>query len=338
VSTSRPDKARAERITIIGMNSTGMSFGLALKGAGLTATEIVGADGDRAALDRAASLGAVDRTSANLADALEGAALVIIAEDLSMTRDLLAAIGDALATGATVTDTSSPKAATIEWAETHLPAGVSFVGGHPLGGRPDETSATAFEGASYAIVPSKRASKGSIESVASMVELLGAKPVFMDAAEHDAFAAMTEILPALIGYAYLANTAGSPPWKDVSRFAGLEWAQIAYSAADPKDAAVAAAAATDATVNAINGLIEKLVEIRDLVRSRDERLSGRLIELWEARARWELGETSARPAAHESAGSFSSMILGRRLSERLKQIGNVNRRRKWGYPRKGDKE
>ena len=74
---NRPDGKK--RITIVGTGLIGGSLGMALKANRLPGLEIVGHDFDRSVVARAEKLGAIDRAEHNLARAVSGAGMVIIA-------------------------------------------------------------------------------------------------------------------------------------------------------------------------------------------------------------------------------------------------------------------
>jgi prephenate dehydrogenase len=106
--------------------------------------------------------------------------------------------------GQLVTDVGGVKAPVMEAARA-LPAGVAFVGGHPMAGserggyeaaRPD-----LFAGAAWALVGEEPA-RGQ---VAALVTALGARPLPCDGAEHDRAVALTSHLPQLLATAIAAE-------------------------------------------------------------------------------------------------------------------------------------
>src|SRR3990172_7615468 len=127
-----------KRITIIGTGLIGGSIGLALKAAKLEGVEIVGHDRERDSAAKAAKMGAVDRAEHNLPRSVEGAGMVIIATPVLAVRETMELIGQDLGEGAIVTDTASTKAHVMRWAAELLPAGVSFIGGHPIAGKENQ--------------------------------------------------------------------------------------------------------------------------------------------------------------------------------------------------------
>jgi UDP-N-acetyl-D-mannosaminuronate dehydrogenase len=80
--TITPDTKRRcslERVTIIGLGLIGTSIGLALKDSGILRAEIVGHDLEPSHENKAKKMGAVDKTTHNLIDAVENSRLIILA-------------------------------------------------------------------------------------------------------------------------------------------------------------------------------------------------------------------------------------------------------------------
>ena len=205
-----------DRIAIIGLGLIGGSLGLALKGGGLAGVEIVGYSRRAEVALRAKGLGAVDRAEGDLASAVRDAGLVIIATPVLAIRDILLGIAPHLPGGCVVSDTGSTKARVLEWARECLPPNVDFVGGHPMAGREtsglDDADASLFKGRIYCLVPAPGTGEGAVQSMVRVVESVGARPLFVDAAEHDLLAAGVSHLPLLLSAAFVSATTGSPSW------------------------------------------------------------------------------------------------------------------------------
>lgn len=231
------------RIAIVGLGLIGGSMGLAIKQSKLD-VQVIGHDKDNNVAGRAQKRGAVDETKWNLIDACSGAGLVILALPIDGIKDTLAALKPNLAPGVVVTDTATTKAPVLEWAKD-LPEGVHFVGGDPVlqpgrgGGQTgiDAADPDLFKGATYCLVPSKDASAPAIETLASFATMLGAKPYFIDSAEHDGLMTGVEHLPAALALALLGVTMRSRGWREMSKLAGESFR--ATTGLAPQDAATA---------------------------------------------------------------------------------------------------
>jgi prephenate dehydrogenase len=212
------------RLAIIGLGLIGGSLGFAIKRAQPAGLEVVGFDRERGIGGRARKSGAIDIDARDPASAVEGAAISVIATPISQVRTAFEAIAPALGEGAVVTDTASTKGDVIRWARECLPDGVSFVGGHPMAGK--ETSglaaaeASLFEAKPWVITPSPDTPIRAIQTVESLVRLVGARPVVVDPLEHDTYVAAVSHLPLVVASAMFALLSGSQAWPDLAALAG----------------------------------------------------------------------------------------------------------------------
>ena len=212
------------RVAILGTGLIGASIGLRLKAvARRGALEVVGADSYWDHAREAQRTGAVDRTERDPARAVEGASIIVLATPILAMRELMEDIAPALSEGAVVTDTGSTKADILEWARELLPRSVSFVGGHPMAGKtesgPSAAEASLFEDARWAVVPGAWAAEEAVETVRGLAMMMGAKPMFMDAQEHDAYVAAISHLPLMAATALFRLTRASEAWPELSLLA-----------------------------------------------------------------------------------------------------------------------
>ena len=174
-----------DKITIIGLGLIGGSIGLGLKQRAPDRVEVSGYDKELNTGRKAEKLNAVDKAHWKLEDAVKDAKMVIIATPVLAIREMLELISDMVPPGCVVTDTGSTKAEIMNWAEEYLPREISFVGGHPMAGKEvsgiEAADANLFQNVRYAVIPGRRAKAEAVRSVLGMVELLEAKPYFLDA-------------------------------------------------------------------------------------------------------------------------------------------------------------
>ncbi|GBD22569.1 Prephenate dehydrogenase [bacterium HR29] len=212
------------RITIVGTGLIGASIGLRLCSLPNRTFEVVGIDRDPEQIRTAKKRGAIDREARSFEDAVEGAGLVVLAVPILAGPRVMRDLAPYLSPGAVVTDTFSTKNEVLSWAAEYLPEGVSFVGGHPMAGKEENGAAAAdaalFEGATWAIVPSPTASEAAVRTVVGMVEALGARPAYFDAAEHDQLTAAISHLPLFLSVALFRMVRDSPSWEDAALLAG----------------------------------------------------------------------------------------------------------------------
>ena len=113
-------------------------------------------------------------------------ALVIVASPIMAIRAVFAEIAPVLLEGAVVTDVASTKSNVARWAKEFLPTGVHFVGGHPMAGKEttgiDEAEAGLVRGQAVGRLAFRDApTRTSVQTVVGLAQLVGARPVFMDA-------------------------------------------------------------------------------------------------------------------------------------------------------------
>jgi prephenate dehydrogenase len=212
-----------ERIAIIGLGLIGGSLGLAIKRANLEGVEVAGTARTSETVRKAKRLGAIDVEARTAAEAAHGARLVIIASPIMATKAVLAEIAPELSDGAVVTDVCSTKGDVSRWARELLPAGVQFVGGHPMAGKEtagiDAADADLFRDKAWVIAPSPDANEGAVATVIGLAQLAGAVPLFMDAQEHDSYVAAISHLPLLLSSALFSVAFNSAAWPELAHLA-----------------------------------------------------------------------------------------------------------------------
>lgn len=213
----------AEVITIVGLGFIGGSVGLALREQGRQ-RQIIGHDREPSQTRRARRLGAIDHAEWNLIRACERADMVVLALPASEIRSTLEVIATDLKPGCLVTDTATVKGMVLSWAEELVPPQVNFVGGDPIiqtpgsgldGARPD-----LFKDQVYCLTPATNSSPTAVQQTTEFVQLLGAKPYFIDATEHDGLRAAVEHLPMLFFRLLLREVARSPSSQEMRQLQG----------------------------------------------------------------------------------------------------------------------
>lgn len=186
-------------VAISGTGLIGASIGLGLARAGWT---VSGWDPDPATLGKALDIGAIsvaaDSFESLVAEAVD---LVVLA---GPPRAILSQI-DLVDTSVLVMDVAGVKLDAVVRAK-----GKRFVGSHPMAGRevsgPEGATPSLFRGATWAVVGDWSA-PADVDTVTSVVELLGARPLRMTASEHDAAVAMVSHLPQVLATALVNEAA-----------------------------------------------------------------------------------------------------------------------------------
>jgi prephenate dehydrogenase len=214
----------ADRLALIGCGHIGGSLALAVRG---HVGEIVGHDADAAAAARAAALGICDRVAASVAEAAEGAEVVVLAVPVRSIAPLAAQIAAPV-----VTDVGSTKAGIVEAGERAL--GGRFVGAHPIAGTeragPDAADVRLFQGRKVILTPTARTEPAVLELVRRLWLAAGATPVDMDAAVHDRLMAAISHLPHVAAYSLAGAIGGAP---ELAGFTGGGYADTTRVASTP---------------------------------------------------------------------------------------------------------
>ena len=208
---------------VIGTGLIGASIGMALRDQGWGTR---GWDPIPDALQVAADRGAVDAFDSASA-AVAGADLVVLAGPLSANLETLAG----LVTDALVTDVTGVKQPMLE----AVPAGIRFVGGHPMAGRehagPGAASGALFRGAAW-ILCDDGAGPEDVERMRGIVTSIGANPVVMPADHHDRVVAAISHLPHLLAVALVDLVSHNPDTTELVSGSFRDLTRVALTESD----------------------------------------------------------------------------------------------------------
>ncbi|AMP16742.1 prephenate dehydrogenase [Collimonas pratensis] len=203
-----------KKIAIFGVGLIGGSFALALKKAGVV-EQIVGVGRHLTTLQRARELGIIDQIASDVADAVSGADLILIAAPVAQTGAILASIAPHLQAGTIVTDAGSTKSDVALAARTALGDKIGqFVPGHPIAGReqngPEAALAELYVGKKVVLAPLPENSAADVARVAAAWQQCGALIHQLSAQQHDAVFAAVSHLPHVLAYALVDDIANKP--------------------------------------------------------------------------------------------------------------------------------
>ncbi|QFT57499.1 cyclohexadienyl dehydrogenase [Sulfitobacter sp. THAF37] len=192
-----------DRVALVGLGLIASSMFWAMRRAGL-AGEVTGYARSAETRDTAREIGLCDRVCDSLAEAVEGADLVVLCVPVGVMGDVAAEIAPRLKPGATVTDVGSVKGDVIATVGPHIPEGVHFVPGHPLAGTehsgPRSGFAELFDNRWCLLVPVPDTDPAAVDRLRRFWEGCGANVDEMDAEHHDRVLAVTSHAPHLIAY------------------------------------------------------------------------------------------------------------------------------------------
>jgi cyclohexadieny/prephenate dehydrogenase len=193
-----------ETLTIIGVGLIGGSIGLAAKRRGVC-RRVLGVGRQQETLERAQALGAIDRGFLDAAEALAESNLAVFCTPVDRITGQVLAGAAGCRPGTLLTDAGSTKAAIVRGIDGRLPAGVRFVGSHPLAGSekrgPEHASADLFLGRVTVVTPTEQTNSEAVEQTCAFWRALGSRVRRMTPEEHDQALALTSHLPHLLASA-----------------------------------------------------------------------------------------------------------------------------------------
>jgi prephenate dehydrogenase len=195
-----------KQVAIVGVGLIGGSLGMILRRKAL-ADHIVGIGRRVDNLKTAVELGAIDRYVADPKEGVQGADLVILATPVDTYDRHLKEWSHCLAPGAIVSDVGSVKGTLVEQSEAAMPAGVHFVGAHPIAGK-EKTGVAAgsdqlFKGARCILTPTKRTDPQALERIRQLWEETGSIVLTMDPHLHDQILGAVSHLPHVAAFALM---------------------------------------------------------------------------------------------------------------------------------------
>jgi prephenate dehydrogenase len=263
--------AEPSSVALVGTGLIGGSIGLALRRAGV---RVCGFDRDAERGAAALDAGALDAVAPDLAAAVSGSDLSVVAVPVGFVADVVV---EALDAGARlVTDVGSVKAPVVAAVEAARPdAAPRYVGGHPMAGSEQEglagASADLFVGATWVLTPTGRTDPAVFAEVRSWVSELGAEAIGVPPELHDALVAVVSHVPQLAASTLMnvANRGGDEHavllrlaaggFRDMTRIASSHpaiWPDICL-------------ANRDAIVGALDDYLDELMRVRRIVADGD---------------------------------------------------------------------
>ncbi|WP_090897068.1 prephenate dehydrogenase [Candidatus Nitrospira nitrificans] len=195
-----------KQVAIIGVGLIGGSLGMILRRKTL-ADHVVGVGRRVENLKTAVALGAIDRYVADPQEGVRGADLVVLATPVDTYERHLREWAHCLAPGAIVSDVGSVKGTLVERSEAIIPAGVHFVGAHPIAGK-EKTGVAAgsdqlFKGARCILTPTTRTDPAALDRVRQLWEEAGSIVLLMDPHLHDQILGAVSHLPHVAAFALM---------------------------------------------------------------------------------------------------------------------------------------
>lgn len=265
------------RVVIVGLGLIGGSFAAALKSAKAVG-EVVGYSRSENTLKRGLALGIIDRAETDLAKAVAGADLVMLAAPIGATLALLEAMAPGLDGRTVVTDAGSVKGNVIAAATRvfgQVPAW--FVPGHPIAGAEksgvEASNPNLYKHHKVILTPLENTAATALQLVAEAWRATGADVLTMDVERHDAVLACTSHLPHMLAFSLVDTLAGEDENQEIFRYAAggfRDFTRIASS--DPTMWHDIFIANRDALLNALEHFSVGLNEMKTAVAQQDSQV------------------------------------------------------------------
>ena len=254
------------RLVILGLGLIGGSLAKSLK-ARRAVREVVGWGHRESSLQTGQQLGVIDSYSLDLAAAVRGADVVVIATPTLIAEQMLAQLAPLLEPQTLITDVASVKGNLLRAAQRVFGAVPgNLVLGHPIAGS-ERSGVSAANGDLFLhhrviLTPTAETDAAALARIRAMWQLTGADVLEMAVEEHDRVLAATSHLPHVLAYALVDALAGDPAQRDIFRFAAggfRDFTRIAAS--DPtmwRDIAIANRPALLAAIDQFSAHLEGL--------------------------------------------------------------------------------
>jgi len=213
----------SKQLTIIGVGLIGGSLARALRRTG-NCDEIVGCGRDEAHLQKAVELGVIDRYEMDIAAAVSGADVVILAVPLRAMVSVLKQMASGLSSDVVITDVGSAKGCVVEEARAVLGDRFrDFVPGHPIAGTEksgvEASFAELFDNRGVILTPLEETDPAKCARISAMWKAAGANVTEMAVLHHDEVLAATSHLPHLLAYSLVNTLASLEESKEIFAFA-----------------------------------------------------------------------------------------------------------------------
>jgi len=194
-----------QRLALIGCGLMGGSFALALRKAGLVQT-IVGFSASEKSRQLAVELNVIDQACHSVAEAVQGADLVLLAVPVGAMHSSFAAMRDALQANALLMDVGSTKCDVIAAAVATLGDRLScFVPAHPIAGKEmagiDHAESSLYQERRTILTPLPKTGIHRLQAAHEVWTAVGSHVSTMTAEDHDATFAAVSHLPHMLTFA-----------------------------------------------------------------------------------------------------------------------------------------
>ena len=203
-----------QRLALIGCGLMGGSFALALRQAGLVDT-IAGFSASQKTRQRAVERQVIDQACTSVAEAVQGADLVLLAVPVGAMHDSFAAMREVLQPNALLMDVGSTKCDVIAAAQATLGERLScFVPAHPIAGKEvagiDHAEAALYQDRRTILTPLPKTGIHRLQTAHDVWTAVGSHVSTMTPEAHDATFAAVSHLPHMLAFAAVNALTSQP--------------------------------------------------------------------------------------------------------------------------------
>ena len=295
-----------QKLAVIGCGLMGGSFALGLKHAGLVKS-IAGFSASEKTRQRAQQLQVIDMACDSVAQAVQGADLVLLAVPVSATRQSLEAIVPALSPNALLMDVGSTKCDVVAAARQTLGERLCcFVPAHPIAGKEvagiEHAESGLYKNRRTVLTPLSETGALQIGQAQAVWQALGSTVFTMTPEAHDATFAAVSHLPHLLAFAAVNALVSQTEGVDFLRMAGpgfRDFSRIAGS--DPAVWRDILSANQTEVLSQITHFKQALAQLEDALKNNDSQALQTLIaQASQVRSAWKLQATDATNLASDA--------------------------------------
>lgn len=271
------------KLVVVGVGLIGGSVAAALRRAGRV-RRVVGVGRGRANIERALELKVIDEASDDIAVAVQGADLVLLAVPVQQNDHVLAQLAGSLSAQTLVTDAGSTKMDYVAAVRRLLPALLAHVvPAHPIAGAEltgvDAAHPGLFVDKNVVLTPLPENNNQAVDRIESMWKACGARVSRMSPEHHDRVFSAVSHLPHMLAYTLVHMIATRPDAQELFSFAAggfRDFTRIASSSPEMwRDIASTNRAALLADIETYQ---QQLTHLAGLIRDADAEQLGKIFE------------------------------------------------------------
>ena len=271
------------KLVVVGVGLIGGSVAAALRRAGRV-RRVVGVGRGHANIERALELKVIDEASDDIAVAVQGADLVLLAVPVQQNDHVLEQLAGSLSAQTLVTDAGSTKMDYVAAVRRLLPALLAHVvPAHPIAGAEltgvDAAHPGLFVDKNVVLTPLPENNIQAVDRIESMWKACGARVSRMSPEHHDRVFSAVSHLPHMLAYTLVHMIATRPDAKELFSFAAggfRDFTRIASSSPEMwRDIASTNRAALLADIETYQ---QQLTHLAGLIRDADAEQLGKIFE------------------------------------------------------------